>query len=153
MSYVPKSQHRPIIFLFGLYVSLVDSKPEPRWNFQRAIWVKFSKNLDNKLINIPCTISNYTHRGFCKAYTPGWNKTCTDLYNQYQTAPNTQTAHQLLDELDPQRKKNWKGRTAQMNFKQSSRKAWNLLHKLGSETNPLTATTSSASVTANNIAT
>ena len=119
------------------------------------------------MINIPCTIPNYTHfvksviesakssipRGFRKAYTPGWNKTCTDLYNQYQTAPNTQTAHQLLDELDAQRKKNWKDRTAQMNFKQSSQKAWNLLHKLGSETNPLTATTSSASVTANNIAT
>ena len=39
-----------------------------------------------------------------------------------------------------------------MNFKQSNLKARNLLHKLGSETNPLTATTSSASVTANNIA-
>ena len=39
-----------------------------------------------------------------------------------------------------------------MNFKQSSRKAWNLLQKLGSETNPLTAATSSASITANNIA-
>ena len=75
------------------------------------------------------------------AYTPGWNKTCTGLYNQ--TVPNTQTAHQLLDELDAQRKKNWKDRTAHMNFKQSSRKAWNLLHELGSETNPLTATTSS----------
>ena len=61
-------------------------------------------------------------------------------------------ANQLLDELNEQRRQKWHEITSKMSFKQSSRKAWNLLHKLGSEANPLPKSSSSSPVTANNVA-
>ena len=49
----PNSQHRPIIFEIGLQVPLIDSVKKPRWNFRKANWVAYSKELDNVIGLIP----------------------------------------------------------------------------------------------------
>ena len=117
----PRSQHRPVIFTFGLQVPLVHSKPVLRWNFIKADWRKFANELDNKDKHLPCDISAYNDfvrtvidvakhtvpRGFRQDYIPGWNKTCNDLYNSYSSTSDSEMANQLLDELNEQRRQKW----------------------------------------------
>ena len=124
-----------------------------------------NNELDNKVKHLQCDIPAYNDfvctvidvakhtvpRGFRQDYIPGWNKTCNDLHNSYKTASDSEMANQLLDELNEERRQKWH-ETAEMSFKQSSRKAWNLLHKLGSEANPLPKSSSSSPATANNVA-
>lgn len=42
----PNSQHRPVIIEIGMSVPVVTSVPRPRWNFQKANWISFAKQLD-----------------------------------------------------------------------------------------------------------
>jgi hypothetical protein len=52
----PHSQHRPILIKYGISVPLTNSIPLPRWNFKKANWELFAKNLDNIIRHIPCRI-------------------------------------------------------------------------------------------------
>jgi hypothetical protein len=79
-------------------VPLTNSVPLPRWNFKKANWELFSKNLDNIIQYIPCKIDCYDRfvdaviaaakkhipRGYRKEYIPAWNKKCDELYKTYQ---------------------------------------------------------------------
>jgi hypothetical protein len=46
-------------------------------------------------------------RGFRKAYIPGWNQDCENLYQEYNTNHDRATANRLLEELNDQRKRKW----------------------------------------------
>jgi hypothetical protein len=65
-----------------------------------------------------------------RIYTNGFQ---TPLELEYKT--NHGTANRLLEELNDQRKRKWEKTVESTNFIHSSRKAWSLLWKLGTESN------------------
>lgn len=141
------SQHRPVLIVYGLKIPLVQSIPKPRWNFRRAKWIAFERELDSLLHtrNLPPTADNYDEfvklikkaaskhipRGFRKEYIPTWDENCSKLFEEFHETANEETANELLKSLNLNRGKRWKELTADLNFTHSSRKAWTLLRKLG----------------------
>lgn len=75
---------------YGLKISLIRSIPKSRWNFRRANWTKFAKELDHLVQWIPAKAGSYERfvgviklvekkhvpRGFRKQFIPGWDETC-----------------------------------------------------------------------------
>lgn len=49
----PNSQHRPILIEIGLQIPLINSTPYPRWNFNKAAWEDYAKELDKCIRFIP----------------------------------------------------------------------------------------------------
>jgi hypothetical protein len=47
-------------------------------------------------------------RGYRNQYIPGWNVRCDELYEEYNSSHRSETAANLLQELNDQRKKKWK---------------------------------------------
>src|ERR1700712_1604402 len=84
----PHSQHRPSLLTIGTEIPIVNSIPKPRWNFQKANWLKFATIVDNNLRRIAPVHENYDifvsavknaakrsiPRGFQKTYIPGWKR-------------------------------------------------------------------------------
>jgi hypothetical protein len=68
--------------------------------------------------------------GYRNQYIPSWAQECYDLYNKYNT--DHDRAVRLLEKLNEQRRSRWENTVEKTNFTHSSRKAWNLLKKLGS---------------------
>lgn len=145
----PHSQHRPVIIQYGIEIPLVSSVPLPRWNFQLAKWDMFAECLDYTVQWIPPIPANYERfvnaikasarqyipRGFRKEYIPAWSKECDELYSQYQVSHSAATADDLLKTLNISRREKWHRTTAELDFTHSSRKAWNLVRKLGTDPN------------------
>jgi len=138
------SQHRPVIVETGTHIPVINSIPRPRWNFKKASWKHFSVNLDKVVRFIPPVMKNYNRfvgallstakkyipRGYTKNYTPGWNKRCEDLYQQYLLDGNGEVADELLSSLDETRKNKWLMDLENMDFTHSSKKAWSVIKKL-----------------------
>ncbi|KAI5726259.1 hypothetical protein M8J77_025912 [Diaphorina citri] len=115
------------------------------WNFQKANWNKFSKQLDKTLGWILPKRQNYQRfcgavistakkcipRGYRKEYVPGWNKECEELYEQYIESGEQEIGDELLQTLGAARRVKWLDTVENMDFKKSSRKAWTVLRKLG----------------------
>lgn len=70
-------------------------------------------------------------RGFRKNYIPTWSPECENLWNEYKANGDMEIGSQILEKLNEERKERWKSLVENMDFKHSSRKAWDLLHKLG----------------------
>jgi hypothetical protein len=88
-------------------------------------------------------------RGYRNQYIPGWNVRCDELYEEYNSSHRSETAANLLEELNEQRKKKWEKTIEAANFTHSSRKAWKMLKKLGTDAIPASR---QKSITANGIA-
>jgi len=69
-------------------------------------------------------------RGYRKEYIPGWSQESEDLYNEYQETNDNLIADELLSSLSKTRREKWIKTVEYMDFKKSSRKAWNLLRKI-----------------------
>lgn len=148
LSDFPHSQHRPIILEYGLQIPTVQSIPKPRWNFKKANWTAYAKELDHIVQYIPPTSSNYDRfvgtiklvakkyapRGFRKVYIPTWDKKCNDLFLEFKKSGKNRVADELIRTLNINRRNKWHDTTASLNFTHSSRKAWNLVKRLGAET-------------------
>lgn len=146
----PHSQHRPILLEIGINIPLIRSLPRPRWNLQKANWDKFSNDIDQTLRWIPARWYNYDRfvniiiaaakryipRGYRKEYIPGWNEETEELHQRLLQENNAEIADELLRNLDVARRKRWEETTEALNFTKSSRKAWNLLRKLGDASAP-----------------
>lgn len=142
----PHSQHRPVIIEAGSKIPLVTTIPRPRWNFKKAKWEIFSKELDKCLGWIPATSNNYNRfvgavtstakkcipRGYRKEYIPGWSQNSEELYQIFLESGDQEIADELLHSLDAARQQKWSETVESMNFQTSSRQAWSLLRKLGS---------------------
>lgn len=140
------------------------SAPIPRWNLKKANKSMFSKDLDSIVKWIPQTQGSYNRfakaiiasakrnipRGYRKEYIPGWNSHCENLMDDYRENGSEDVADALMQALDVQRRKSWMDKTEELNFTYSSRKAWNLIRKLGSTQEHATNQTNKP--TANNIA-
>lgn len=146
----PHSQHRPVIISMGIQIPLIKSVARPRWNFNKANWNLFSKELDSCIRFIPPHISNYDRfygmvqaiakkhipRGYRKEYIPGWSVESTRLYQEFEDSGNTEIADELLKSLDENRKLKWENTLRGMDFTHSSRKAWNVLKKISCGSTP-----------------
>jgi hypothetical protein len=160
----PHSQHRPVIIKYGIRVPLTNTVPLPRWNFKKADWKSFSRDLDKVIQHIPCQTDCYNRftgaiissakkhvpRGFRREYIPAWDKTCEELYKRYQETHETTVAEELLQALNRGRQERWNETVRDMDFRHSSQKAWCTLRRLGAAPPKLHAP-STTSVTADDI--
>lgn len=64
-------------------------------------------------------------RVFIKQYIPGWHKSCTKLFEDFQKNKDCITADKLIDRLNV-RKHRWSETTERLNFKHSSHKVLGL---------------------------
>jgi len=144
LSDFPNSQHRPILITIGHRIPLSQSLPLPRWNFRKARWNDFSKYIDEICRRIPATGENMTRfnkllltgaarhipRGFRRRYVPCWSQESEELLEEYERTQSPEVADELLSSLEKGRQERWTELTESLDFRHSSRKAWNLLKKL-----------------------
>lgn len=141
----PHSQHRPVLIEIGTKIPLINTVHKPRWNFNKAKWIPFTKELDANVRWIPPIAMNYNRlvstiistakkhipRGFRKEYIPGWNQESNQLYKEFLESGDNNIATELLESLDNSRAEKWKRTTENIDFTHASTKAWCLLRKLG----------------------
>lgn len=142
----PNIQQRPVV-IEGQQIQTIKSIPKPRWNFQKADWISFTKNIDDSIRWIPPCSGNYSRfskivinsakktipLGFRKEYIPGWNQECETLYTSLKHSGNCDDAKKTLEALDKQRRDRWIKMVENTDFKHSSPRAWRLLCRLGSD--------------------
>lgn len=145
LSGFPHTQHKPVLLTYGLSIEAVESLPICRWNFQKANWSAYSRLLDENLNGIPAKPDNYQYfvkavhdaarksipRGYRETYIPGWDKTCEELYSAFNNNGDVNIGSDLINHLNNNRRSIWQRKTETMDFTHSSRKAWNLIKKLG----------------------
>ena len=133
----PNSQHRPSI--------IITSVPKPRWNFRKANWREFTKSIAESINRISPRSENYQRfcklvitkakqyipRGVRKSYIPCWTNESEALFTKYKESGDPDTGKKLLTSLKEGR---WSEEMAALDFTHSSRRAWNLLRKLGGAT-------------------
>lgn len=147
----PRSQHRAVIITIGTQVIAVNSIPKPRWNFRKANWEGFSRQIDASIRFIPNEIENFERfvgivkgaakkfipRGYRKRYIPGWTEEMESLYRQFEEDGEEEISDHLLELLDAARRTKWQETTENMNFTHSSREAWAILRHLGEASKPV----------------
>jgi hypothetical protein len=88
-------------------------------NFSFVDWESFAADIDHVVRFISaCSVSyerfskairvatkRHVLRGFRKAYIPGWNQDCENLYQEYNINHDRATANRLLEELNESGKK------------------------------------------------
>lgn len=140
----PKSQHRPVFLTIGIQIPTVKSLPAPRWNLKKADWVGFRESIDRNVRWFKPELRNYERfigvimaaakkyipRGYRKDYIPAWSSECDDLWREYKENGDATIGTEILQTLNDERKERWKTLVETMDFKHSSRKAWDLLRKL-----------------------
>lgn len=147
----PRSQHRPVLITTGIEILSTSSLNKPRWNFQKANWLEYSKLVNRHLRWIPPNPENFKRfvgviksaarktipRGFRKDYIPCWSTENERCYRDYQLNPTTDKADRILSSLNKNRKEKWDQQMSKMNFTHSSRSSWRLLGKLGATNQPV----------------
>jgi hypothetical protein len=69
-------------------------------------------------------------RGHRKNYVPCWSAECDRLLEEYKASPSDELANRLIIKLDEGRRSRWMEAMEKLDFTHSSRKSWNLLHRL-----------------------
>jgi pyruvate-formate lyase-activating enzyme len=99
----------------------MNSVLRPRWNFLRADWKAFADDLDYVFQFIPARSNSYERfakavvaaakrhipRVYRNQYIPGWNVRCDEFYEEYNSFHRSETAANLLQKLNDQRKQKW----------------------------------------------
>lgn len=166
LSNFPNSQHRPVKITIGVTIPLVESIQKPRWNFRKADWKKFQSQVDSNLRWVTPRRFNYERfvgilnaaakrtipRGFRKDYVPGWNDNLEQLLKEFEESGDPEISEELLDALNQNRREKWAETTKNVDFTRSSRKAWNVLRKIGSAKNSIARKNKDSPVTPNSIA-
>ncbi|EFA11691.1 hypothetical protein TcasGA2_TC005049 [Tribolium castaneum] len=143
---VTPCQHRPVIVKIGNEIKQFLSLQKPEWNFQKAKWNEFAKQVDGELRWIPPTSINYHRfdgaiknaakkfisRRFRRNYVPCWSDETKSFYNAYASNPNPENADAVLNSFNKASKEKWNNLMEDLNFTHSSRSSWKLLQKLGS---------------------
>ena len=140
-----KSQHRPVVINVGLQIPILRSTPIPRWNLRKAHWDVYREYVEKVVPRIPPSVSNYERFskltitaarkaipiGARKTYIPGWSDECQTLLDRFNESEDYEIAETLTSLLDEKRRLRWLDQVESLDFSRSSRKSWNLLHKLG----------------------
>ncbi|KAG5878656.1 hypothetical protein JTB14_030855 [Gonioctena quinquepunctata] len=111
MSEFPHSQHKPVPVTLRVQIPIINSMPEPRWNFNKADWTKFQKILCSTVHWIPQIPQNYRRfrsalisseeksipRRYRKNYIPGWSEDSKALHQVYLSSgdPEDDIIHSL----------------------------------------------------------
>lgn len=80
------------------------------------------------------TAKRYIPRGYRRKYIPYWNEECNKLYAEYQRNGQAKTGGKLSESQAKGRKDRWTETVECLDFKHSSREAWNMLRILISVT-------------------
>lgn len=143
-----RSQHRTVFLEVGIQIPMIHSVPLPRWNFKKANWIQFQESVDKNVRWFKPQLENFKRfsgvitaaakrsipRGYRKNYIPTWSPECENLWTEYQSTGDIETGTKILRTLNKERKERWKTMVENLDFKHSSRKAWDLLKKLSGET-------------------
>lgn len=145
----PHSQHRPVLIRTGIQIPLNNSLPAPRWNFRKADWKGFAKDIDKTCLRIPPKTENicrftklilksskkHIPRGFRKQYIPCWSERSKELLKKYEETNEESIADELLESLHENRKERWMELVENLDLTHSSRHAWNTIKKLSPDPN------------------
>lgn len=159
----PKSQHRPVFLTVGTQIPTIKSLPASRWNLKKADWAGFRQSIDRNVRWVKPDLTNYERftgiimaaakkhipRGYRKDYIPAWSSECENLWREYKENGDATIGTKILQTLNEERNDRWKSLVESMDFKHSSRKAWDLLRKLNGGSLKMNTTTD---VTPNQIA-
>lgn len=130
---------------WGLKIPIVQTI-QPRWNFKKANWEKFSKELDLIIKWIPPDIGAFDPftnaiisvakknipRGFRKDYVPGWSEYCEEIFEEFNNTGDPELEKELINALNENKREKWRTKTENLDFTHSSRKAWSLIRRLDS---------------------
>ena len=155
---IPKSQHRPIVVESRPVVQPIITKPKPRFNYRRADWDGFTRDLDNYIISIPTTASGYQSfvssvwqaakknipRGCREEYVAGLNNDSKAVYDQYIAAYNLdpfstntlELSESLMTSLNEARRDRWRETVSSIDMTHNSKMAWKTLNKLNAVNQP-----------------
>lgn len=114
------------------------------WNFEKANWKNFIKDLDDSIrwispspqhydcfVNLGIAIARkHIPRGYRKNYIPGWSLEYENLLTQYNETGDPEIADELLQTMDDARRYRWNRVVQEMHFTKTSRKPWSILKKL-----------------------
>ena len=145
----PRSQHRPSFITPHNPVEPIPTKDVKRWNFRKAKWEQFAHLVESGIDTLPssCTPGPniaYTTicqllsqsakktipRGCRQQYIRTWYDECNNYYKEFDQAENKQSAADLMDYLNKNRKKRWEETVKGIDFIHSSRKAWKTFNRL-----------------------
>lgn len=167
----PRSHHRPSLITIPSMVQATQGKNVKRWNFRKANWAGFTKQVSEAAASLPPPCSNNLNdaydsyckmllaaaknnipRGVRKAYVPCWDKECEILLRAHTESLTSEdrdkAADNLFRSLTEKRRQRWTETVESINFTHSSRRGWQILNKLtGRSTTP-----AQCPVTANSIA-
>ena len=152
---IPKSQHRPVTLSTKPAVKTMESNQIPRFNFRKAKWENFTKNIDNKMASIEADPKNYEAfqklawevakkkipRGCRKSYIPCLNDRSKEIYETYIDSYNKdpfsdKTVHlgeDLILLLVTERSERLKELITSTDMTHGNKKAWKIIKKLKSE--------------------
>lgn len=149
---IPKTQHRPIILsIRAAFIS--QSVPfKRRFNFQKANWAFFTRDLDIAVRRITPTIQNYdyfidTVKRVSRQHTPkgcrieyisglsqNHKKIFQDYVKSYEIDPisdvSFNTGQILCERIKEMRRNNWNKTISSIDMRHSSRKAWHTLKNI-----------------------
>ena len=147
----------------GIKITRVQSLQKPRWNFRKADWENYQKEIDKVCQHIPANQHNFKRfcklilktskkfipRGVRKQYIPCWTTNSEELLKKYEETQDQEIAEELLESLLENRKQRWIEVVENMDFRRSSRHAWTLIQKLDPDRKQ---TASAPQISANEIA-
>lgn len=107
---------------------------KPHWNFRRANWKQYAKEVDHLLQWIPPVANNYERfigvikmvakkhipKGFRKMFIPTWDKDCEQLFEDFQRTRDYEIADKMLKTLNNNRKQRWHDTVEKLDFIRSS---------------------------------
>ena len=169
---IPKSQHRPIGVIITGAVTPKETTFRRRFNFAKADWQSFTKDLDEALVNLPDTPANYNEfitlisrisrqhipRGCRTEYIPGMTEEAKELFKKYSQSyaldpfseETITMGEDLTETIATQQRQKWQEMIESTDLKHSSRKSWAMIKKLGNDN---TKAKRHYNVTANQVAT
>lgn len=141
---IPHTQHRPIVLKIMAMVKPHEIPFRRRYNFKKANWNGFSKDLDNMINNIEPIPENYDAfndlvksisrrnipRGCQTRYIPALTPELTDALNKYtemfEANPfdeeTIEEGDKLLKLLTDEKRKKWCDLLAELDMKEAARK-------------------------------
>ena len=136
--------HRPVLITTGISIPLVQSLPKKRWNFRKANWERYTDDIERTCGRIPAIHENMSRfngllmksakmnipRGVRKQYIPCWTEESKQLLEEYERTQDQDVADRLLDSLQEGRRARWTETTESMDFRRSSRHAWQIIRRL-----------------------
>lgn len=149
---IPHTQHRPIVCKIMALTKINEIPYLRRYNFKKADWNNFTKDLDSLTTDLEPTSENYGNfiylvrlasrknipRGCRTHYIPGLTPELVDSLNRYtelyEANPfeeNTIEAGEvLMKSLAQEKRTKWCDLLNSVDMKRSSKKAWNLIKRL-----------------------